>query len=127
MLTNATTNLRRREISRASGKRFGYKGQTFDKISEIKVTNTKNALHVHLRTGDCRCAYQEVALAAGRILITGEKNMPIADQTVRRIAAYWLLYKKVCRKCGALNPFEATKCRRCHSTRLRQKKRETKK
>nr|MDO8114793.1 50S ribosomal protein L40e [Candidatus Sigynarchaeota archaeon] len=53
--------------------------------------------------------------------------MPIGDVTIRKIAQYHLLYKKVCRKCGALNPFTATKCRHCHSTRLRQKKRETKK
>ncbi len=53
--------------------------------------------------------------------------MPIADTTIRKIAAYHLLYKKICRNCGVLNPYTATTCRHCHSKNLRNKKRETKK
>jgi large subunit ribosomal protein L40e len=33
-----------------------------------------------------------------------------------------VLLKKVCRKCGALNPMDAIKCRRCRSRNLRPKK-----
>jgi len=33
-----------------------------------------------------------------------------------------VLNKKVCRKCGALNPPSATRCRRCRSDNLRPKK-----
>ncbi|MBD3353504.1 MAG: 50S ribosomal protein L40e [Candidatus Lokiarchaeota archaeon] len=50
--------------------------------------------------------------------------MPISDPQKRKIAAHHLLYKTVCRNCGALNPFRAKKCRRCHCKDLRQKKRE---
>ncbi len=50
--------------------------------------------------------------------------MPIGDPIKRKIAAQYLLYKQVCRKCGALNPYKATKCRRCHGKDLRPKKRE---
>nr|MDO8117105.1 50S ribosomal protein L40e [Candidatus Sigynarchaeota archaeon] len=53
--------------------------------------------------------------------------MPVGDPIGRKIAAHHLLYIKVCRKCNAKNPFTATKCRRCRSKRLRQKRRETKK
>jgi len=53
--------------------------------------------------------------------------MPSSDPQLHKIASYWNLYKTVCRKCGALNDFHAKKCRHCHSTRLRQKKREAKK
>ncbi|MHA1933515.1 MAG: 50S ribosomal protein L40e [Promethearchaeota archaeon] len=50
--------------------------------------------------------------------------MPIDDPVKRRIARYHLLYKSVCRKCGALNPVKAKKCRRCHSKDIRPKRRE---
>ncbi|MHA1699787.1 MAG: 50S ribosomal protein L40e [Promethearchaeota archaeon] len=53
--------------------------------------------------------------------------MPIKDPFARKIAQYHLLYVQICRKCGAKNPFSAKKCRRCHSKRLRQKKREVRK
>ncbi len=32
-----------------------------------------------------------------------------------------VLKKKICRRCGAINPPNATKCRRCRSTNLRMK------
>ncbi|MHA1339993.1 MAG: 50S ribosomal protein L40e [Promethearchaeota archaeon] len=50
--------------------------------------------------------------------------MPIKDPIKRKIAAYHLLYKSVCRRCGALNPLKAKKCRRCHGKDLRPKRRE---
>ena len=49
---------------------------------------------------------------------------PIDDPEKRKIARYHLLEKSVCRKCGALNPVRAKKCRRCKSKDLRLKKRE---
>ncbi|MHA1820306.1 MAG: 50S ribosomal protein L40e [Promethearchaeota archaeon] len=50
--------------------------------------------------------------------------MPITDPIKRKIAQRHLLYKSVCRHCGALNPLGAKKCRRCHRKNLRPKKRE---
>ncbi|MHA2005967.1 MAG: 50S ribosomal protein L40e [Promethearchaeota archaeon] len=50
--------------------------------------------------------------------------MPIDDPFKRRIARYHLLEKSVCRKCGALNPIKAKKCRRCFSKDIRLKRRE---
>ncbi|GAB4318901.1 MAG: 50S ribosomal protein L40e [Promethearchaeota archaeon] len=50
--------------------------------------------------------------------------MPIVDPFKRRVAQAHLLYMRICRKCGARNDFHATKCRRCHSKDLREKKRE---
>lgn len=73
MLTNATTNLRCREISRASGKRLGYTSETLPNVRKAEVANTENALHVHLRPGDSGFPGKEAAHATGRILITGEK------------------------------------------------------
>ncbi|MEE9378763.1 MAG: 50S ribosomal protein L40e [Candidatus Lokiarchaeia archaeon] len=49
---------------------------------------------------------------------------PIDDPTKRRIARYHLLEKTVCRRCGALNPLRAKKCRRCRGKDLRLKRRE---
>ena len=49
---------------------------------------------------------------------------PIDDPVKRKIARYHLLEKSVCRRCGALNPPKATKCRRCHSKDLRAKKKD---
>jgi len=49
---------------------------------------------------------------------------PIDDLDKRRIARYHLLEKSVCRRCGALNPVRAKKCRRCHGKDLRLKKRD---
>lgn len=53
--------------------------------------------------------------------------MPIGDVISRKIAQHHLLYVQLCRKCNAKNPFNAKSCRKCHSKRLRPKKRETKK
>jgi large subunit ribosomal protein L40e len=50
--------------------------------------------------------------------------MPVNDPYLRRVSAHHLLYKNICRDCGALNPFKAKKCRRCHRTDLRQKSRD---
>ncbi|MFW9935160.1 MAG: 50S ribosomal protein L40e [Candidatus Thorarchaeota archaeon] len=50
--------------------------------------------------------------------------MPVADPEKRRIALRHLLYVTICRDCGAKNPFNATKCRRCHRKNLRPKRRE---
>jgi len=57
----------------------------------------------------------------------GDYNMPIDDPYKRKIARHHLLMKTVCRKCGALNPVRAKKCRRCRSKDLRLKKRELQK
>lgn len=49
--------------------------------------------------------------------------MPITDPELLKIVSMRILNKYVCRKCGALNPFRATKCRRCKSKgTLRPKK-----
>ncbi|TFF90697.1 MAG: 50S ribosomal protein L40e [Promethearchaeota archaeon] len=50
--------------------------------------------------------------------------MPIDDPFKRKIARHHLLEKSVCRRCGALNPIRAKKCRICRGKRLRPKKRE---
>ncbi|MHA1466724.1 MAG: 50S ribosomal protein L40e [Promethearchaeota archaeon] len=50
--------------------------------------------------------------------------MPIDDPEKRKIARYHLLEKSVCRRCGALNPPKAVKCRRCHAKDLRPKKKD---
>jgi len=57
----------------------------------------------------------------------GDYSMPIDDPYKRKIARHHLLMKTVCRKCGALNPIKAKKCRRCRSKDLRLKKRELQK
>ncbi len=48
--------------------------------------------------------------------------MPITDPVKWRIVYNRALNKWVCRKCGALNPPGAEKCRRCKSHNLRPKK-----
>jgi len=48
--------------------------------------------------------------------------MPITDPELIAIVEQRVLNKKVCRKCGALNPPSAEKCRRCKSKNLRPKK-----
>jgi large subunit ribosomal protein L40e len=49
--------------------------------------------------------------------------MPVNDPELLRIVHARILDKWVCRKCGALNPPGATKCRRCRSKgTLRPKK-----
>ncbi|MFX0187722.1 MAG: 50S ribosomal protein L40e [Candidatus Hodarchaeota archaeon] len=52
---------------------------------------------------------------------------PLDDPVKRKIAQYHLLLKSVCRRCGALNPPRATKCRRCHGKDLREKKKDLQK
>ncbi len=49
--------------------------------------------------------------------------MPITDPVKLEIVYRRVLNKMVCRKCGALNPPGAKKCRRCGSKDLRPKKR----
>ncbi len=48
--------------------------------------------------------------------------MPLHDPTLIKIVEERVLNKKVCRKCGALNPPTAEKCRRCKSRNLRPKR-----
>ncbi|OYT44255.1 MAG: 50S ribosomal protein L40e [Desulfurococcales archaeon ex4484_42] len=48
--------------------------------------------------------------------------MPVRDLELLRIVEMRVLNKLVCRKCGALNPPGAIKCRRCKSKNLRPKK-----
>ena len=48
--------------------------------------------------------------------------MPIEDPAKLQIVYRRVLNKLVCRKCGALNPSGAKKCRRCRSRDLRPKK-----
>ena len=47
--------------------------------------------------------------------------MPITDPELIAIVQKRALKKYVCRRCGALNPWGAEKCRRCKSTNLRPK------
>ncbi len=48
--------------------------------------------------------------------------VPVTDPVKLRIVYERALNKLVCRKCGALNPPGAVKCRRCRSRNLRPKK-----
>ncbi len=41
----------------------------------------------------------------------------------RALAQRYRLFYKICRKCGARNPPNAVKCRKCKSKNLRWKKR----
>jgi len=50
--------------------------------------------------------------------------MPVTDIVKRRLAQSHKLYVKICRDCGARNPSNATKCRKCRGKNLRWKKRE---
>jgi len=50
------------------------------------------------------------------------KRMPVSDPEKIAIVEARVLNKLVCRKCGALNPPGAKKCRRCKSKNLRPKK-----
>lgn len=52
--------------------------------------------------------------------------MPVADPEKREIARQKLLYVQICRKCYARNALRAKKCRKCGSTSLRMKNRESK-
>ncbi|BEP18474.1 50S ribosomal protein L40e [Pyrofollis japonicus] len=46
----------------------------------------------------------------------------VRDPEIMKIVYNRVLNKLVCRKCGALNPPGAKKCRRCKSKNLRPKK-----
>lgn len=50
--------------------------------------------------------------------------MPITDIFKKTLAQKSRLYYKICRHCGVRNAGSAEKCRKCHSTNLRWKKRE---
>ncbi|MEE8181979.1 MAG: hypothetical protein V3T87_01550, partial [Candidatus Thorarchaeota archaeon] len=50
-------------------------------------------------------------------------KMPVADIEKRRLAQHYLLYKSVCRYCGATNPLKAKRCRKCKTKDLRPKRR----
>ncbi len=48
--------------------------------------------------------------------------MPVKDPAKVEIVINRALKRLVCRNCGALNPWGATKCRRCRSRNLRPKR-----
>lgn len=49
--------------------------------------------------------------------------MPITDPELQKIVFSRVLNKTVCRRCGAINPPGATKCRRCRSKGVLRPKR----
>ncbi len=49
--------------------------------------------------------------------------MPIADAAKKQIAQKRRLFFKVCLRCGARNPIDATRCRKCRTGDLRLKNR----
>jgi ubiquitin-large subunit ribosomal protein L40e len=49
--------------------------------------------------------------------------MPIADAAKKQIAQKRRLFFKVCLRCGARNPINAERCRKCKSKDLRLKNR----
>ncbi|RLG77128.1 MAG: 50S ribosomal protein L40e [Thermoprotei archaeon] len=48
--------------------------------------------------------------------------MAVLDPELMKIVEMRALNKKICRKCGAVNPPSATRCRRCRSRNLRPKR-----
>ncbi len=50
--------------------------------------------------------------------------MPITDPELIRIVEKRVFEVSICRRCGAKNPLNAKKCRRCRGTDLRPKKKE---
>ncbi|MCJ7770096.1 50S ribosomal protein L40e [Candidatus Bathyarchaeota archaeon] len=50
--------------------------------------------------------------------------MPLTDMVKKRIAQEHKLFIKICRDCGVRNSPHSTKCRKCHGSNLRWKKRE---
>ncbi len=48
--------------------------------------------------------------------------MPITDPVKLKIALDHVFRVKICRNCGAKNPYTAEKCRRCKSRNLRPKR-----
>ena len=53
--------------------------------------------------------------------------MPITDPEKLKIVYERRLNKTICRKCGAINPPNAEKCRRCKSKNLRSRRKEARK
>jgi large subunit ribosomal protein L40e len=49
--------------------------------------------------------------------------MPITDAFKKQLAQQRRLFFKICYKCGARNPIEATRCRKCRRDQLRLQKR----
>jgi len=49
--------------------------------------------------------------------------VPLTDPELISIVERRRIVKKICRRCGAINPPTATKCRRCKSRNLRLRKR----
>jgi ubiquitin-large subunit ribosomal protein L40e len=49
--------------------------------------------------------------------------LPIADATKKQIAQKRRLFLQVCLRCGARNPLQAARCRKCGSPDLRLKNR----
>ena len=50
--------------------------------------------------------------------------MPISDLEKRDLERRHRLYYMICMKCGARNPWKATKCRKCRGNNLREKHRD---
>jgi large subunit ribosomal protein L40e len=50
--------------------------------------------------------------------------LPITDPIKKQLAQKRRLHFKICRECGAKNAIKAIKCRKCHGSNLRLKKRE---
>ncbi|RLE82462.1 MAG: 50S ribosomal protein L40e [Thermoprotei archaeon] len=48
--------------------------------------------------------------------------MPITDPVKLQIALDKMFKVKICRTCGARNPWSAERCRRCRSRNLRPKR-----
>ncbi|PLJ76774.1 50S ribosomal protein L40e [Infirmifilum sp. SLHALR2] len=48
--------------------------------------------------------------------------MPIRDPEKLQLALDHHFKVKICRRCNARNPWEADRCRRCHSRDLRPKR-----
>ena len=61
-------------------------------------------------------------IVARRRAIT-DLEMPIADATKKQIAQKRRLFLQVCLRCGARNPLNAERCRKCKSSDLRLKNR----
>ena len=52
----------------------------------------------------------------------GETSMSLRDPMKIELARDHRIKKSVCRTCGATNPWNAIKCRKCHSKNLRAKR-----
>jgi len=58
-----------------------------------------------------------------RALLEQVVILPIADATKKQIAQKRRLFLQVCLRCGARNPLNAERCRKCKSSDLRLKNR----